>query len=62
MALDKTLFGPDNLPAYIGGPDGAPGVIVLQEWWGITDEIKEQASHIVEQGYRVLVPDLYKVG
>jgi carboxymethylenebutenolidase len=33
---------------------------VIQEWWGITSEIKTHALHIVEQGYRVLVPDLYK--
>ena len=34
---------------------------MLQEWWGITDEIKRQATYLHDQkGYRILVPDLYK--
>jgi hypothetical protein len=37
-----------------------PGVIVLQEWWGITPEIQGQAEKIASQGYRVIVPDLYR--
>lgn len=33
----------------------------MQEWWGVTDEIKRQAQYLHDQkGYRVLVPDLYK--
>jgi hypothetical protein len=34
--------------------------LLLQEWWGVTDEIKSQAEHLKTGGYRVLVPDLYK--
>ena len=31
------------------------------EWWGITEEIKDQAAYLAQKGdYRVLVPDLYK--
>lgn len=60
MALNKISFG-DNLPGWIGGPQGRPAVIVLQEWWGITDEVKRQAQLISEKkNVRVLVPDLYK--
>ena len=60
MALDKISFG-DSIPGWIGGPKGKPAVIVLQEWWGITEEIKRQAEYISEQkDARVLVPDLYK--
>ena len=62
MSLDVITFG-DSIPGYIGGPKGKPAVIVLQEWWGITEEIKRQARYISEQtkgGARVLVPDLYK--
>ena len=33
----------------------------MQEWWGVTDEVKRQANYLHEQkGYRVLIPDLYK--
>lgn len=38
----------------------APGVVVIQEWWGLNDQIKGVANQLVEQGYRVLVPDLYR--
>lgn len=41
------------------GP-GAPGVVVIQEWWGLNDQIKGVANRLADQGYRVLVPDLYR--
>ncbi len=43
-----------------GGGSSAPGVVVIQEWWGLNDQIKGVADQLVQQGYRVLVPDLYK--
>ena len=43
------------------GKMGTDGVIVLQEWWGVTAEIRAQASRISRQGYHVVVPDLYHV-
>jgi carboxymethylenebutenolidase len=58
--MEKISFGAAGLPGYIVGPADAPGVVVLQEWWGITDVIKEQAELISKQGFRCLVPDLYK--
>lgn len=39
---------------------GAPAVIVIQEWWGVTDTVKAHASKIADEGYRVLIPDIYK--
>ncbi len=38
----------------------APGIVVIQEWWGVNDQIKGVASSLAEAGYRVLVPDLYR--
>jgi len=35
-------------------------VIVIQEWWGITEQIKTHANRIARAGYRVLIPDIYK--
>lgn len=37
-----------------------PAVIVLQEWWGVNDEIKLQAQLLADQGYVTLIPDLYR--
>ncbi len=36
-----------------------PGVIVLQEWWGLVDHIKEVCDRFAKAGYTALAPDLY---
>eukprot|EP00271_Cylindrocystis_brebissonii_P015891 TRINITY_DN38954_c0_g1_i1.p1 TRINITY_DN38954_c0_g1~~TRINITY_DN38954_c0_g1_i1.p1 ORF type:complete len:237 (+),score=41.04 TRINITY_DN38954_c0_g1_i1:227-937(+) len=46
--------------AYLAGPKGAPGVVVIQEWWGVDPEIKLHAEFLASKGYRVLIPDLYR--
>lgn len=38
----------------------APGIVVIQEWWGLDDEIKGVADRLAAAGYRALVPDLYR--
>lgn len=38
----------------------APGVVVIQEWWGLDDEVKQVADRLATAGYRALVPDLYR--
>lgn len=48
--------------AYMIGPDQGekhPGLIVIQEWWGLNDHIKDIAGRFAENGYVVLAPDLY---
>jgi carboxymethylenebutenolidase len=37
-----------------------PGFVVIQEWWGLNDQIKKTADRLAEAGYRALVPDLYR--
>jgi len=36
-----------------------PGVIVLQEWWGLVDHIKAVADRFAAEGFVALAPDLY---
>ncbi len=38
----------------------APGMVVIQEWWGLNEQIKGVANRLASSGYRVLVPDLYR--
>jgi carboxymethylenebutenolidase len=48
---------------YLSAPktgSGAPGFVVIQEWWGLNDQIKKTADRLAEAGYRALVPDLYR--
>jgi carboxymethylenebutenolidase len=42
------------------GAADAPGMVVIQEWWGLNDQIKGVAEKLAAAGYRVLVPDLYR--
>jgi carboxymethylenebutenolidase len=38
----------------------APGIVVIQEWWGLNDQIRGVADKLAKAGYRALVPDLYR--
>eukprot|EP00249_Psilotum_nudum_P030509 c43197_g1_i1 orf=142-975(+) len=64
--LKKIQIGSGNsaFDAYTIGKQGAPGVIVLQEWWGVDFEVKNHAIEIAKRGFYSLIPDLYhgKVG
>src|SRR5436853_596448 len=37
-----------------------PAIIVIHEWWGLNDWVKEQASKLSDQGYVALAVDLYR--
>lgn len=37
----------------------APGVVVIQEWWGLNEQIKGIADRLASAGYLALVPDLF---
>jgi len=46
---------------YLATPEGGsgPGVLVVQEWWGLDSGIKEMADRLAAAGFVALVPDLY---
>ena len=40
-------------------PGTYPGVIVIQEWWGLNDHIRDVATRLARAGYVAVAPDLY---
>lgn len=43
-------------------PDGAgkpPGIVILQEWWGVNEQIQTVAQRYADAGFAALIPDLY---
>jgi carboxymethylenebutenolidase len=53
----KTLSGYLAEPAH---SDGAPAIVVIQEWWGLNQQIRGVAERLATAGYIALVPDLYR--
>ena len=52
--------GDGSANGYMAEAPGArSGLIVLQEWWGLNDQIKGVADRFAEAGYSALAPDLY---
>jgi len=46
---------------YLALPESGrgPGVVVIQEWWGLTDHIADVTNRLAAQGFVALAPDLY---
>jgi carboxymethylenebutenolidase len=54
---NETVHGLLYLPA---APGPHPAIIVIHEWWGLNDWIKEQSANLASQGYVALAVDLYR--
>ena len=55
--------GSETVSGYLAAPGGAgkkPGIVVIQEWWGVNDWVKAKADEFAKQGYIALAPDLYR--
>ena len=46
---------------FLATPEGGdgPGIIVIQEWWGLVDHIRDVCDRFADAGYVALAPDLY---
>jgi carboxymethylenebutenolidase len=47
----------DEASGYLAG--SGPGIIVLQEWWGLSPELLETCDRLAGEGFTALAPDLY---
>jgi carboxymethylenebutenolidase len=54
--------GGEALGAYLAEPAGGtgPGVVVIQEWWGLVDHIRDVCDRFAREGFVALAPDLYR--
>jgi len=55
MATDGRKVGGYFAP----GPTGSPGVVVIQEWWGVNTQIEGVCDRLAQAGFSALAPDLY---
>jgi len=65
MGKTVTFNRPDGqiIHGYLAEPEhaaSAAAVVVIQEWWGLNDQIRGVADRLASTGYIALVPDLYR--
>jgi carboxymethylenebutenolidase len=65
MGITVSFNRPDgqSLSGYLAeSAEGAaaPAVVVIQEWWGLNDQIRGVADRLAQAGFSALVPDLYR--
>ncbi len=55
--------GKDTVSGFLATPEKPgryPGLIVVHEWWGLNDWVKEQTVRLASQGFVALAVDLYR--
>lgn len=55
--------GDETVKGILYTPEGKgpfPAIVVIHEWWGLNDWVKEQAGKLADQGYAALAIDLYR--
>jgi carboxymethylenebutenolidase len=63
MGLTTEFARPDGVAirGYLAmAGHGRPGIVVIQEWWGLNDQICGVADRFARAGYNALAPDLYR--
>ncbi len=55
--------GEETVSGFLARPEGKgpfPAVVVIQEWWGLDNWVKDQARALAKEGYVALAVDLYR--
>jgi carboxymethylenebutenolidase len=55
--------GDESVSSFLvtpAGPGPHPALVVIQEWWGLNDWVKDQARALGKEGYVALAVDLYR--
>ncbi len=59
MVTYGTDAGQTDAYLAIPGSGSGPGVVVIQEWWGLVDHIRDVCDRFADEGFVALAPDLY---
>lgn len=53
---------PERARGYLAKPASGrgPGVLVIQEWWGLVDHVRDLCDRFAREGFVALAPDLYR--
>lgn len=59
---EDTRRAVEGASAYLALPasGSGPGVVVVQEWWGLVDHIRDVCDRLAREGFVALAPDLYR--
>jgi carboxymethylenebutenolidase len=55
--------GDETVSGFLALPEGGgkhPAIVVIHEWWGLNDQVKEDTQELAAQGYVALAVDLYR--
>lgn len=55
--------GDETIQGVLYAPEGKgpfPALVVIHEWWGLNDWVKEQGAKLADEGYVALAVDLYR--
>jgi len=55
--------GDETVQAILYSPEGKgpfPGIVVIHEWWGLNDWVKERAAKLADEGYAAMAIDLFR--
>jgi carboxymethylenebutenolidase len=61
VKVEEVTYG-NGFKGYFARPENAgsyPGVVMIHEWWGLNDNIKDMAENLAKEGYSVVAVDLY---
>src|SRR5688572_24160150 len=61
MVGQMVFFNGKDTSGYLALPPSnqGPGIVVIQEWWGLVPHIKEVCDRFAANGFLALAPDLY---
>jgi carboxymethylenebutenolidase len=58
--IDFSCPNTSTASGYYAQSSATAGIVLLQEWWGLNEQMKQVAQRVASAGFNALVPDLYQ--